>query len=91
MEIELGASLLQVRLLEKDTFLPGRRITECGVGTLALGICVDVSGVLQWSVKAEFKHTAVRSKLSWEISNMLPVRGGLLLACGDEPETGMLT
>ncbi len=41
--------------------------------------------------EVEVKHTAIHSRLSGELSNMLPVPGGFLLACGDEPESGMLT
>lgn len=41
--------------------------------------------------EVEVKHTAIHSRLSSELSNMLPVPGGFLLACGDEPESGMLT
>ena len=66
---------------------------------VAMGVCTDPAEHHSLHLtrydenlnEVEVKHTAIHSRLSGELSNMLPVPGGFLLACGDEPESGMLT
>ena len=66
---------------------------------VAIGVCTDPAEHHSLHLtrydeslnEVEVKHTAIHSRLSGELSNMLPVPGGFLLACGDEPESGMLT
>ena len=66
---------------------------------VALGVCTDPAEHHSLHLtrydenlkEVEVKHTAIHARLSSELSNMLPMSGGFLLACGDEPESGMLT
>lgn len=66
---------------------------------VAMGVCTDPAEHHSLHLtrydenlkEVEVKHTAIHARLSGELSNMLPMPGGFLLACGDEPESGMLT
>lgn len=66
---------------------------------VAMGVCTDPAGHHSLHLthydenlkEADVKHTLVHGNLFSEVSNMLPVPGGFLLACGNQPESGMLT
>ena len=77
-----------------------KNLTQLEDGSyIAMGVCTDPAEHHSLHLtrydenlnEVEVKHTAIHSRLSGELSNMLPVPGGFLLACGDEPESGMLT
>ena len=66
---------------------------------VAMGVCKDPAEHYNLHLtrydenlnEVEVKHMVVHSNLFSNLSNMLPVPGGFLLACGGEPESGMLT
>ena len=66
---------------------------------VAMGVCRDPAEHYNLHLtrydenlnEVEVKHMVVHSNLFSNLSNMLPVPGGFLLACGGEPESGMLT
>lgn len=67
---------------------------------IAMGVCTDPAKHHSLHLtrydenlnEVDVKHTMVHAKnLFSEVSNMLPVPGGFLLACGNETESGMLT
>ena len=66
---------------------------------VAMGVCTDPGEHHSLHLtrydenlnEVEVKHMVVHSNLFSNLSNMLPVPGGFLLACGGEPESGMLT
>ena len=66
---------------------------------VAMGVCKDPAEHYNLHLtrydenlnEVEAKHMVVHSNLFSNLSNMLPVPGGFLLACGGEPESGMLT
>ena len=66
---------------------------------VAMGVCKDPAEHYNLHLtrydenlnEVEVKHMVLHSNLFSNLSNMLPVPGGFLLACGGEPESGMLT